>query len=89
MEPQHYCILFVGSPVMREIARQAGRVGEVTVRADILHSTALLITLDYVKMNYTVLSPCLAAIKPWGGSLLPALVHLNGKPIAAINNTIV
>lgn len=46
---------------MRKIGRE--RWGG-WVLANILHSTVLLITGDYVKMNYTVLSPCLAAIKP-------------------------
>lgn len=39
--------------------------GEVSVLANTLYSRVLLITVDYVKMNYTVLSLCLAAIKPW------------------------
>lgn len=35
------------------------------VLVNILCGTVLLITVDYVKMNYTVLSLCLPAIKSW------------------------
>lgn len=75
---------------MRNIAQERECVCVCVCLQNILQSTVLLITVDHIYQNllYYVV-PLRDSTQSLQVSLPPAILQLNGKPIATINNTIV